>query len=85
MSTSAQAPQPTVQLIISVMPDGQIQVNGPVDNKMTCYALLECARDAIQAHAAQMAQQQRSGIIAARPVDPFLIRGRPNGHNPNGG
>jgi hypothetical protein len=52
------------------------QVTGPIDNKLLCYGLLECARDAIKDFNDQRAQ--KSAILPARPVDPFLIR--QNGH-----
>lgn len=36
------------QLIITLMADGSINVNGPIKNKHLCYGLLECAKDAIR-------------------------------------
>jgi hypothetical protein len=36
------------KLIIELLPNGQIAVSGPIDNKLLCYGLLECARDAIR-------------------------------------
>jgi hypothetical protein len=70
------AEPPRVQLIISVMSDGRINVNGPINDKMTCYGLLECARDAINEHVDKM---QRSAIVPVQPVDPMLINPRRNG------
>lgn len=67
-------PQP-LELIIRMTPKG-IEVSGPIHDKMTCYALLECARDAIKAHVDNMT---RSPIVQARSVDPMLINPRPNG------
>lgn len=49
--------EPQVQLIISLMPDGQILINGPIKNKTLCYGLLECAKDAIRDF-----NKQESGI-----------------------
>lgn len=40
------------QLIITLMPDGSINVNGPIKNKHLCYGLLECAKDAIREYVA---------------------------------
>lgn len=45
--------QSVVQLIISVMPNGSVNVTGPIQDKLRCYGMLECARDAIQAFKAQ--------------------------------
>ena len=39
-----------VKLTITVLPDGHVEVEGPIDNKVLCYGMLECAKDAIRAH-----------------------------------
>lgn len=39
---------PPVQLVITMTPDGQVQVSGPLQNKVLCYGMLESARDAIR-------------------------------------
>jgi hypothetical protein len=36
------------QLIINIDEKGQINVTGPIENKLLCYGILECARQAIQ-------------------------------------
>lgn len=56
-------------LTITVDDAGQVSVQGPLENQLVCYGLLEVARDAIQAHvAAQMAAKikpaSQSDIIA---------------------
>lgn len=38
----------SINLLIVLMPDGTIGVNGPLENKVLCYGLLESARDAIK-------------------------------------
>ncbi len=38
------------QLIVTLTPDGNVQVAGPLDNPILCYGLLEYARDAIKNH-----------------------------------
>lgn len=43
---------------------GQVQVAGPIDNKMICYGLLEMAKDAIRDYAA--AQAKQGGLIAVK-------------------
>lgn len=37
-------------LTITVTMEGQLNVNGPLQDKMLCYGLLELAKDAIRAH-----------------------------------
>ena len=37
-------PKP-VQLIITLLPDGKVNLTGPITNKMFCYGLLEMARE----------------------------------------
>lgn len=36
------------RLIIELEPNGQVVVNGPIQNKLLCYGLLEAAKDAIK-------------------------------------
>lgn len=36
------------ELIIRLTAEGKIEIQGPIDNKLTCYGLLEAGRDAIQ-------------------------------------
>ena len=43
------------QLVITLEDDGRISVEGPIENKIACYGLLEGARDAIQKHHAMRA------------------------------
>lgn len=38
---------PTVQMIISMDETGQVEVNGPIENKVVALGLLEVAKDAI--------------------------------------
>lgn len=56
----------TVQLVITALETGKVQVSGPIHDKLTCYALLEAARDAIKDHTDQLA---RSAIVQASPGD----------------
>lgn len=67
---------PRLELVIRIMPNGACQVSGPIHDKMTCYALLECARDAIKEHVDKMT---RSPIVQVSPADPFLLGRQPNG------
>ena len=57
----------TTKLVITVAPNGAVQVQGPIDNAMFCYGLLEAAKDAIRTHAQKRAE---SPIIQPRIVLP---------------
>jgi hypothetical protein len=37
-------------MTITVHDNGQLEVSGPLENKIVCYGLLEAARDAVQQH-----------------------------------
>jgi hypothetical protein len=39
-----------LSLTIMMEEDGRIGVNGPIDNKILCYGMLELAKQAIQAY-----------------------------------
>lgn len=54
-----------MQLVISGNPDGSVSVSGPIDDKATCYALLELARDAIKDHCDKIA---KSPIVPAQTM-----------------
>jgi hypothetical protein len=43
---------------------GNVNVNGPINNKGICYLMLECARDAVKDHVAA-AQNQPVPVPAA--------------------
>lgn len=77
--TREERPAPkAVQILITMAPNGGVQVTGPIDNKLLCYGLLDCARDAIKDHSDQKA---KGGIVQARQADPFLMRQLGNGAN----
>lgn len=60
----------TIALTITLdQTTGQVNVNGPIDNGLLCYGLLEAAKDAIRQYAAQKASGQR--IVPAGTI-PFL-------------
>lgn len=40
-----------VQLVVTMNENGEIGVNGPIQNQLLCYGLLEMAKVAIQDHA----------------------------------
>lgn len=49
--------QPDTQLTITLNERGQINVQGPIQNKLMCYGLLELAKDAIAEFHVQQAQK----------------------------
>lgn len=46
---------PVIELKISMNQQGQIQVSGPLENKIACYGLLEAAKETIAAFHAKKA------------------------------
>jgi hypothetical protein len=49
---------------------GQVNVEGPIDNKGVCYLMLENARDAIKDHCDRVTRQnQEAGLITK--IDPL--------------
>jgi hypothetical protein len=56
------------QLTITIEDDGRINVNGPINDKLLSYGMLECARDAIKDHAAK--NQQRIQLVPGDALPP---------------
>jgi hypothetical protein len=58
-----------VQILIEMTPTGQVNVTGPVDNKVLCFGLLEAAKDAVREYAEQNAKRivPATGITLAPP------------------
>jgi hypothetical protein len=46
-----------VELLIAVNDTGQVQVTGPIENKVLCYGLLAAAQDAVRDYHAIAAQR----------------------------
>ena len=42
--------QVRARLVITIMDDGRINLEGPIGDKLYCYGVLECAKDAIRRH-----------------------------------
>ena len=53
-----------IELKITMSPSGQVQVTGPIQNKMLCYGMLEAAKDAVR----DFVNQNQSVIIPARVI-----------------
>ena len=45
----------SLKLVIEMLPDGRVNVNGPIGNKTLCYGMLEAAKDAIRDYVAKNA------------------------------
>lgn len=53
-----------IKLVITLDPKtGQVRVDGPINDKILCYGLLEMARECIAEHT----KQEQSRILVARP------------------
>jgi len=64
-------PVPSTSLVLTITFDqmsGAVNVQGPVENGIVCYGMLEAAKDAIRNFAAQRAQR---AILPATAM-PFL-------------
>ena len=55
------------QITVTLFANGQVGVNGPLENKIVCYGLLEAARDAIKDYVPPE-------IPIVQPVNGFLSR-----------
>lgn len=54
-----------IKLVISFDPStGQVNVNGPINDRLFVFGLLELAKEAINAHSVQQQKQ----IMVARPL-----------------
>ena len=56
---------PPIQLVITMDDAGSVGVNGPIQNPLLCYGLLEMAKVAIQDHIRQNQRlvQPVSGVV----------------------
>lgn len=43
-------PMPPITFAITRNPDGSISINGPIQDKMLCYGLIEMGRDAVRTY-----------------------------------
>lgn len=55
-----------IQLLITLTDERQVAVQGPIEDKLLSYAMLELARDAILQH--HVAKANGSGIVSAHVV-----------------
>ncbi len=55
--------EPRAQLVISLLPDGTVQVAGPLAEPLACYGLLEAAKDSLRAYWATQAKPARLQIV----------------------
>jgi hypothetical protein len=61
-------PQIQAQLTITLTDDGQLNINGPIHNRLLCYGMLEVARDFIAKQEA--APKPQIAIVGALPLKP---------------
>lgn len=59
-----------VQVVITMGPNG-VNVQGPLNDKLLCYGLLEVARDMIQSH-----KPEQPGIVIASRIPAMVPNGR---------
>ena len=66
--------EPKAVLTIALMPDGNVAVNGPIQDRILCYGLLEAAHDAI--HDFKPDQSQQIQVVPAMPsiIPPFKLK-----------
>ncbi len=57
----------TTKLTITLSPNGKVQVEGPVDQVMLCFGLLEVAKDVIRTHAQKQAESPIIPLHALLP------------------
>lgn len=57
-----------VQLVITLTDEGQLNVSGPIDNKMLCYGILEVAKEVV----AERARQSQKLVQPATMVLPKI-------------
>ncbi len=55
-----------MEILITVTAQGQVNVKGPIENKVMAYGLLEVAKEAI---AAFHANKANGSIVPATPLD----------------
>ena len=66
----SQGPQP-IKLTITLLPDGRLNVEGPINDQLFSFGLLEMAKDAIRDHVARLkAQAAARAIVPAGMIPP---------------
>ena len=45
---TAAAATDVIELLVQLLPNGSVQVTGPIGNRALCYGILEAAKDAIR-------------------------------------
>ena len=68
----------TVKLQITLSPNGEVSVTGPIENAMLCYGLLEAAKDVIRNHVQKKAAAA-SPIVMPGSIGGPLLRMPGNG------
>ena len=58
------------QLVITLEDNGQLNVNGPLDNLLMCYGMLQLAHDSIKDYAVLKQQRVRLATPGSMPPLP---------------
>ncbi len=56
-----------IKLVITRLENGQVQVQGPINDKFLSYAMLESARDAIKDHTDALAKEPQIMPVSMVP------------------
>lgn len=59
-----------IQLTIVMTAEGKVGVQGPIDNKILCYGLLETAKEVIAHYHVQQARLVKPATLAEVPKGP---------------
>lgn len=57
-------PNVVARLEILLNDNGQVQVNGPIADRVLCYGLLEVAKDSVQAYTIEQQRQVQPTTVA---------------------
>ena len=69
-----------ITMVITLMPDGNITVSGPLNDRIMSFGLLEAARCIIQDNAKQQAANEPAPMIMFRPTEAKLVGYPPDIH-----
>ena len=64
-------PIPGLQLVITLAPEGSLNLQGPLDQPLTIYGMLEMAKDAYRQHLQQRQEGQRIQPVSLAPTPGF--------------
>lgn len=62
---------PQIELTVRVLPNGQVQVHGPIHDKILCLGLLELGKNAVLTY-------QPPKVVVPDMIPPADLTGKPN-------